>query len=148
MKRIASFFTAITAAGLMAACVTTAGIQPSPAQIAEQVCPSVQVVIADLQLPAVLDPVAAAKLAIAQPIIARVCASAESATAPGLRSLQANTVPQLIEIVGNSGMAQAKKDAAIATITAVQAIIAPVVAQVAAASAPAATSLPAASASQ
>lgn len=104
MKTIILFVIALTTAGLMSACATTSmqlATAQSPAQIATQICPQLQAVHdAFADTPGLLSTSDAAKLAAAEPIVARVCAAATTVpTKPDLQAVAADAVPVLLDVV-------------------------------------------------
>jgi len=126
MKKIIALFAVISLAG----CASFTPIQPQTIpQVAEQVCPSIQSVIVSLQSPGVLLPADSAKLAAAQPKVAAVCMSAQTAKPLDVQNLAAQGVPVLLTMISNSSLtAQAKQNATVAVIIA-QAALAPVIQQ-------------------
>ena len=98
----------------------------SPAQIAADVCPSVQAVIGVLSVPGAVDPAVEADLAVAAPIVNTVCNGGALVTLPDLQSLS-SVVPVLVKVVQLSPLPDDDKRAATLGIALIQAALAPLV---------------------
>lgn len=127
MKKL---FVIAVAALVLAACATVG--QPvqltskTPAQIAADVCPSVQAVIGVLSVPGAVDPAVEADLAVAGPIVNTVCNGGALVTLPDLKSLS-SVVPVLVKVVQLSPLPDDDKRAATLGIALIQAALAPLV---------------------
>lgn len=136
-----------TSVALLSACASVPAGDPqlpTPAQVAAQVCPSAQAVLAVLTTPGAVDPAAAANLAAASPVVDAVCAAGASVTAVDLRSLAKDGLPAILKIVQASPLPDKDKQVAVLGIAVAQAALAPILA--ANAPTPPATPVPAASA--
>lgn len=80
------------------ACGTIPANQQTPQQIAAQVCPAMQITIANLSTLEGLDAQAKADLVTAQPIVSAVCAAGGTVDAASLQTLSATALPALIKI--------------------------------------------------
>lgn len=134
-------------AAALAGCATlpTPTVQ-TPAQVAVQICPSLQSVASVLSVPGAIDPSDAATMERAAPVITAVCAAPAAATPQTLASLQNDAAPLLLKAISAApNLSARQKQDAILGIALAQAAIAPVIAQIAAheadeSSAPAAAS--------
>lgn len=127
---------------ILAACATPAGQSqtlPTPAQVAAQVCPSAQAVLAVLATPGAVDPAAAADLAAASPVVNAVCAAGATATAVDLNSLARDGLPVILKIIQASPLPDRDKQAAVLGVAVAQAALAPILANASTASIPAAS---------
>lgn len=126
MKRLIALAVVV----LLSACQTVG--QPvqltskTPAQIAADVCPSVQAVLGVLSVPGAVDPAVEADLAVAAPIVNAVCNGGALVTLPDLQSLS-SVVPVLVKVVQLSPLQDDDKRAATLGIALVQAALAPLV---------------------
>jgi len=118
---------------LLAGCAG-APIQPlTPAQIVAQintqVCPSVKLILADLQTPGlVTDPALLAKLPTVQNDVTAVCADGATLNAASLQTLATSALPIVLDVV--KAVPGPQQDAAIAGITAAQILLPILIAQV------------------
>lgn len=129
---IKSILVAVLMACAIAGCATTAGTQPTPAQVAAQVCPPIQAALTVLSVPGAVDPSVEANLMIAKPIVATVCNGATFAAVADLHDLAEKAIPALLAIVESDPdiSADDKKNAVLGVAVA-QAVLAPVLAQAA-----------------
>jgi len=144
MKKLIALGAAVCAV-VLAACATPAGqpqTLPTPAQVAAQVCPSAQAVLAVLATPGAIDPAAAADLAAASPVVNAVCAAGATVTAVDLHTLAGVGLPAILKIVQASPLPDKDKQAAVLGIAVAQAALAPILAN---ASTTSTASVPAAS---
>lgn len=101
---------------------------PTPAQVANQICPPVQAALTVLSVPGVLDPKLGAELAVATPIIDGVCTASATVNVNDLHSLASTALPAVLQVVQVSTLSpQAKQDATIG-IAAAQSALAQVIA--------------------
>ena len=127
----------LTACGTPSAQVAALKAQ-TPAQIAAQVCPPLQIAVGSFQALAGLPATAQADLQKADKVITDVCAVGASVTVVNINSISTDVVPALLAAVQSSGMTPAQQNKATLGINAVQIILTAVTAeQNAAASAPA-----------
>ncbi|MEN6629799.1 MAG: hypothetical protein ABFC42_09150 [Sulfuricella sp.] len=114
------------AALFVAACASVGQVAKTPAQIAADVCPSVQAVVAVLSVPGAVDPAVEADLLAAGPVISAVCNGGDLVQLADLRNLSANAVPALLKVIQWSPLPPADKQAATLGIAVAQALLAPV----------------------
>lgn len=89
---------------MLAACQTTAGNKPTPAEITAKVCPPLEATIAVLQYsPAVTDG-AKEEIARGAPLVKSLCAPDAVADVTGLADLADITLPMLMSAVAGSTM--------------------------------------------
>lgn len=123
MKKIALIACALA----LSACASVSQpVQKTPAQIAADICPSVQAVIGVLSVPGAVDPSVSTDLAVAAPIVATVCNGGALVKLSDLQSLS-SVVPVLVKVVQLSPLAADEKQAATLGIALVQAALAPLV---------------------
>ena len=110
----------------LVACASVGQAAKTPAQVAAEVCPSVQAVLAVLSVPGAVDPAVDADLLVAAPAVSAVCNGGQLVQLSDLKSLS-SIVPLLIKVVNLSPLPQADKQAAILGVAIVQAALAPLV---------------------
>jgi hypothetical protein len=131
MKKILTLIV-VAFAFCLAGCASLpkAATAQTPAQVAAQVCPSLQSVVSVLSVPGAIDASDAANVAKAAPVIASVCYAPAAATAINLKSLQVDAVPVLLKAIQAAPNISSKdKQDATLGIAIAQAAIAPVIAQ-------------------
>jgi hypothetical protein len=115
----------IVAISLLSGCAST-GIVPiaqTPAQIAAQVCPLLQVTVSGMQALVGLPIGAQADLATAAPVISAVCSINATVDLASLQTLEQTALPTLIAAVKASTMATEDQNRVILDIDAAQLII-------------------------
>ena len=114
----------------MAGCasIKPAAIQ-TPAQVAAQVCPSLQAINTTLAVPGVIGVNDQANLAKVAPVVAKVCTDAQSASAIDVQALASKAVPVLLQLINAAPLAADQKTQFTVGITLVQAALAPAIAQ-------------------
>ena len=110
----------------LVACASVGQVAKTPAQVAADICPSVQAVVAVLSVPGAVDPSVEADLLVSAPIVSAVCNGGQLVQLSDLKSLS-SIVPVLIKVVNLSPLPQADKQAAILGVAIVQAALAPLV---------------------
>lgn len=110
----------------LVACASVGQVAKTPAQVAADICPSVQAVVAVLSVPGAVDPAVDADLLVAAPVVSSVCNGGQLVQLSDLKSLS-SIVPVLIKVVNLSPLPPADKQAAILGVAIVQAALAPLV---------------------
>lgn len=105
---------------MLAACQTTAGAKPTPAEITAKVCPPLEAAIAVLQYsPAVTDG-AKEEIARGAPLVKSLCAPGAVADVNGLADLADRTLPMLMAAVAGSTMDDKDKNNFLLSLALVQ----------------------------
>jgi hypothetical protein len=135
MKRF-SMLLAASLVALVSGCATTGTVQ-TPAQIASQVCPPMQVAITSLQAVVGLSDEAKAKLAEAAPVVAAVCSAGSSVNVADLKSLGATALPAVMAVVNASPLSDQDKTKIGIDLTVAQIVLSSVLASLPATAVPA-----------
>jgi len=123
---IATAMAALAAVGTMeglGGCKSPTTQALTPAQVATQVCPSAQGVIASLQAMSGLPEGATKDLAAAAPIVDAVCSASATVTTVNLQSLAKDAAPMIIAIIKASPLSVDEQNKAILDVTAFQLLI-------------------------
>lgn len=113
---------------LVSACATTTTTdQPTPAQIAARVCPPLTAGLQVVQTAGVLDPRAAAELAIVVPLVEAVCAAGTAVDASNMQALGTTGVPALLKVIAASPLPDDQKAVVTLAIATAHAVLAPMV---------------------
>lgn len=117
---------------LITACATTETIDTTtltPTQLAARVCPPVQAVLGVLAIPGAADPKVAASLAVVTPVVNAACAAGADTQLADIRTLAAQAVPAILQIIQAAPIDDRDKQTALLTLAVVQAVLAPVLQQ-------------------
>lgn len=127
LKRIAFTFIVGMTAALVACTTPVAGndtiVQPTPAQIAEQVCPPVQTALSGLNALVGLPAGEKADLDAITPVVAAVCTAGATVNVSNLQALEQTALPAIINAVKASGMEAEQQNVVIVDITAAQLVL-------------------------
>ena len=88
----------------LAACQTTAGDKPTPAEITARVCPPLEATISVLQYSPAISDGAKEEIARGAPLVHSLCAPDSVADVVGLADLADRTLPMLMRAVSESTM--------------------------------------------
>lgn len=94
---------------VLAACQTTAGNKPTPAEIAAKVCPPLEATLSVLQYSPAISDGAKEEIARGAPLVHSLCAPGAVADVTGLADLADRTLPMLMAAVAESTMADKDK---------------------------------------
>ena len=121
MKRILC----ILAIFALSACATAPGNSaPTPADIANQICPSIIAVGEVLTVPGAVDPSIAADLEAAAPLVMAACST--TVQFPDLKALHDNALPVLLKLVQLAPIDPGQKASYILGISVARAVLGPV----------------------
>ena len=105
------------------ACSTTPGApEPTPAQVAAQVCPAVQTTLGSLSL-LVLPPTAIGDIAVASAVVNQVCAVGSAITTANLQQMAGQVFPALIAALQAAPLPAAQKQALQVDLTAASVVL-------------------------
>ena len=105
---------------MLAACQTTAGAKPTPAEITAKVCPPLEATIAVLQYSPAITDGAKEEVARGAPLVKSLCAPDAVADVTGLADLADITLPMLMNAVSTSTLPDADKNNLLLAIALVQ----------------------------
>ena len=115
-KRLIVLFSALA----LAACTTTAGNKPTPAEVTAKVCPSLVATIDVLQASPSVTPGAKEEMARGEPLVRGLCAPGAVADVTGLADLADITLPMLMAAVSTSALPDADKNNLLLALALVQ----------------------------
>lgn len=103
----------------LTACQTT-GNKPTPAEIAAQVCPTMDVTLAVLQASPAISDGAKEEITRGQPIVRALCAPGAIADVSSLADLSDRMVPVLIQAIGESTLKDKEKQTLLLSVALIQ----------------------------
>lgn len=107
-------------------CASTQYNAPTVADVSKRVCPSVQAVMASLQLVDTVTPEFKDKLHEVEPVVAIACSTQVAASVEDFHALANQALPVVLKLISNSSMSDDEKQTATVAVIIAQAVIATV----------------------